>query len=36
MTAFLMALALRAWGEFGTDHVDGKTVEQDATDEERR
>ena len=36
MTAFLMALALRAWGEFGTDHVDGKTVEQDAADEERR
>lgn len=36
MTAFLMALALRAWGEFGTDHVDGKTVEQDADDEERR
>lgn len=36
MTAFLMALALRAWGEFGTDHVDGKSVEQDASDEERR
>jgi multicomponent K+:H+ antiporter subunit C len=36
MTAFLMALALRAWGEFGTDHVDGKSVAQDASDEERR
>lgn len=36
MTAFLMALALRAWGEFGTDHVDGKSVDQDASDEERR
>jgi multicomponent K+:H+ antiporter subunit C len=26
MTAFLMALALRAWGEFGNDHVDGSHI----------
>lgn len=26
MTAFLMALALRALAEFGNDHVDGKDV----------
>lgn len=26
MTAFLMALALRAWGEFGNDHVDGRDI----------
>ena len=29
MTAFLMALALRAWGEFGNDHVDGKPLPGD-------
>ncbi|MFN3712108.1 MAG: Na+/H+ antiporter subunit C [Alcanivoracaceae bacterium] len=28
MTAFLMALALRAWGELGNDHVDGKALPQ--------
>lgn len=33
MTAFLMALALRAWGEFGSDHIDGKV---DALDPEDR
>ncbi len=30
MTAFLLALALRAWGELGTDHVDGKAMSDDA------
>lgn len=29
MTAFLMALALRAWGEFGSDHIDGRADELD-------
>lgn len=29
MTAFLMALALRAWGEFGNDHVDGQPLPGD-------
>mgnify|MGYP005840213563 CR=1 FL=1 len=26
MLAFLMSLALRAWGELGNDHVDGKPL----------
>ncbi|MEE4250297.1 MAG: Na+/H+ antiporter subunit C [Alcanivoracaceae bacterium] len=32
MTAFLMALALRAWGEFGNDHVDGTPMPDDGDD----
>ncbi|MCC1496049.1 Na+/H+ antiporter subunit C [Alcanivorax sp. 1008] len=35
MTAFLMALALRAWGEFGNDHVDGTAIPGSDGDDRR-
>ena len=34
MTAFLMALALRALGEFGNDHVDGTDLAGEVRDQE--
>lgn len=36
MLAFLMSLALRAWGELGNDHVDGKPLAEQDQEQERR